>query len=205
MNYYQPFIPDTIYHVFNRAVGNDRLFLTDENYKFFLRRYDNYISPVADTIAYNLLPNHFHLIIQIKSESELSFQFHRKKPNKRQTDDWEHNFIMLQFSSLLNSYAKAFNNSFSRKGSLFIKSLKRIVIEDDIQLASTIFYVHKNAVHHGCCKRIIDWQWSSYKAYLSEHPTKIARDWVLEFFGNKLEFIKFHSQSIQLKHAVPIE
>ena len=35
--------PDTFYHIYNRANGSEKLFITDENYVFFLRKYKEYI------------------------------------------------------------------------------------------------------------------------------------------------------------------
>lgn len=205
MKYYQPFLLNTIYHVFSRAVGNEKLFLTDENYRFFLSRYEKYIDPAAETIAYNLLPNHFHLIVHVRSEPELLALHQSIKPHRALSDGWEHDIVMQQFSNLLNSYSKSFNKTFRRTALLFINSIKRISIEGDTQLSSTIFYVHKNAVHHGYCKSISDWKWSSLSSFLSASITKIKKDWILNFYGDQMAFMKFHSQPIYLKHAVVIE
>ena len=71
MDYHVPLLADNFYHIISRANGNEKLFLTDDNYRFFLQRYDKYISPIADTFAYALLPNHFHFLIQVKSYAEL--------------------------------------------------------------------------------------------------------------------------------------
>lgn len=205
MDYYQQLVPCKSYHICSRAIGNERLFLNDENYGFFLERFDKYISPVADTLAYNLLPNHFHLIVDIKAE-ELLFDLYKSKNKlKENSDGWSHYFVMQQFSNFLNSYTKSFNKMYNRKGGLFMDYIRRVMITDDSQLSSTIFYVHKNAVHHGYCKNITDWRWSSYKTFLSKSPTKIKRKQVLEFFGDEAGFIKFHSQPIYLKDAIGLE
>ena len=205
MDYYQQLIPDKSYHVFSRAVGNEKLFLNDENYRFFLERFDKYISPIADTLAYNLLPNHFHLIVDIKTEDEILPLYKSKNKLNKEYGDWQHIFLMQQFSNFLNSYTKSFNKIHKRKGSLFMDYIRRVMINDDFQLSSTIFYVHKNAVHHGYCKNISDWRWTSYKTYLSNLPTKIKRQRVLDFFGDETAFVKFHSQPIYLKNAIILE
>src|SRR5699024_11262862 len=64
-------LPNRYYHVYNRANGEDRLFKNRENYSYFLKRYRQYIVSVADTLAYCLMPNHFHFLIQIKEEKEI--------------------------------------------------------------------------------------------------------------------------------------
>ncbi len=62
-DYHIPLLPDHMFHVLSRAVGKEKLFLEDENYRFFLEKYKLHVSPVADTFAYNLLPNHFHFLV----------------------------------------------------------------------------------------------------------------------------------------------
>ena len=65
-NYRQPLEPGCFYHVYNRGNNGDNLFYNQENYKFFLRKYDEYLSPLVETYAFCLLPNHFHLLIRVK-------------------------------------------------------------------------------------------------------------------------------------------
>ena len=59
--------PDSFYHIYNRANGNEKLFASKENYRFFLKRYKDLITPIADSFAYCLLPNHFHFLVRIKT------------------------------------------------------------------------------------------------------------------------------------------
>lgn len=205
MEYYIPLLSGNIYHVVSRAIGNEKIFIEEENYRFFLRRFDKYIFPVADTLCYNLLPNHFHFMVQIKPEEDLLPLFLAKKPSRQQTESWQPDFVMQQFSNLLNSYTKAFNEKYNRKGALFIDRLRRVEIQSADQYSSTIFYVHKNAVHHGYCSEISDWKWSSYNTILSKAPTKVKRELVLEWFGGEEAYIKFHSQAIYLKNTVELE
>lgn len=205
MDYYIPLLSGNAYHILSRAIGNEKVFIEEENYRFFLSRFDKYISPVADTLCYNLLPNHFHFIVEIKSEEDLLPLFLTKKKSSQKDEDWQPDFVMQQFSNLLNSYTKSFNKKYNRKGGLFIDRLKRVQIKNDNQYSSTIFYVHRNAVHHGYCSGISDWKWSSYKLILSKTPTKIKRDLVLEWFGSEEAYLEFHSQPIYLKNAVELE
>src|SRR3982751_4307659 len=109
MDYYQPLNADGYYHIVSRANGHEKLFIEPENYRFFLSRFDKYISPVADTFTYNLLPNHFHFLIKIKPANILLTQFLAVKPSNKEYDGWQPDFVMQQFSNLLNSYAKSFN------------------------------------------------------------------------------------------------
>lgn len=65
------FEPDQVYHIYNRANGNENLFRESRNYRFFLQKYFAYINPVAETYAYCLLPNHFHAMIRVRSKPNL--------------------------------------------------------------------------------------------------------------------------------------
>ncbi|WP_225318013.1 hypothetical protein [Flavobacterium luteum] len=49
------------YHIYNRGNNGIDVFLETENYYHFLRLYAKYIEPIADTYAWCLLKNHFHM------------------------------------------------------------------------------------------------------------------------------------------------
>ena len=68
----------TTYHVYNHANGNEKLFLSDENYHYFLKKYYEYVHPIADIFCYCLMPNHFHFLIRIKEERVLKDFFKEK-------------------------------------------------------------------------------------------------------------------------------
>src|SRR5690606_2032290 len=101
----------------------------------------------------------------------------------------------------LNSYTKSFNKRFNRRGALFIDYLRRIEVNSDNQFGATIFYIHKNPVHHGYCNNIKDWRWSSYQEFINDSTTILLRDEVLNWFGNKERYIEFHQQPVYLKNA----
>jgi len=61
------------YHIYNRGNNGERLFHTPANYQHFLRLYDKYIDPIADTFAWCLMGNHFHLFVRIKEEGEIGY------------------------------------------------------------------------------------------------------------------------------------
>ena len=61
--------PDTSYHIFNNANGFENVFREAENYRYFLEKYRLYISLIAETYAYCLMPNHFHLVVRIRKRN----------------------------------------------------------------------------------------------------------------------------------------
>ena len=60
------------YHIYNRGIDSCNLFLESDNYEYFLSLYDKYISPVADTFAWVLMPNHFHFLVRLKEVLEVA-------------------------------------------------------------------------------------------------------------------------------------
>lgn len=51
------------YHIFNRGNNRENLFREERNYVHFLNLYTYHTVSVAETFAYCLLPNHFHLLV----------------------------------------------------------------------------------------------------------------------------------------------
>ena len=204
-DYYIPLYPDNICHLLSHAVGDEKLFREPKNHDFFLKKYCEHISPVADTFCYNLLPNHFHFLVRIKGYNEIETHFKEKKKDKEFNPETVPDFIMERFSNWLNSYTKAFNKIYNRKGSLFIDYLRRVEIKKDGQFTDTIFYVHKNPVHHGYCKTISGWPGSSYNLLTSTEPTFLMRDEIMEWFGGRDQFLKYHDRPIDLKGGISLE
>jgi len=178
--------PGCIYHIYNHAVGNDKLFLSEDNYHFFLRRHQHFIVPVADTYSYCLMSNHLHLLVEIKSEIALP---ENSKYSKGQ-------FISKQFSNLFSSYSQAFNKQQNRMGNLFISNFKRKKIDSDEYLTRTIQYIHNNPVKHGVVKCPSKWKFSSYNSLVSDRETFLRKEKVIEWFGNLEEFKKAHAAEL---------
>ncbi len=202
-DYHQRLLPNEAYHLFSRAVGNEKLFLSPENYLFFLQKLKKHTSGVCDLYCYSLLPNHFHLLAKMHKEEILIKHFEDVKKKKFQPlqNDLS-NFIMERFSNFLNSYTKAFNKVFNRKGALFMDYLKRSVVKESSDFTSYIWYIHKNAAHHQLVKAVGEWRYDSYQSFISEAPTALLRNEVIEWFGSKEAFIQFHQQNIDPKPKI---
>jgi len=194
----------TSYHLYTHANGFENLFRSEENYRYFISRYEHFIPSVADTLAYCLMPNHIHFLIRIKTEAELIISYKERYPEKVEPNLQQtlqgfktlEEFTIRQFSHLFNSYTQAFNKMYARRGSLFIHSFKRKEITSDDYFTSVIRYIHTNPVHHGFVKEIADWSWSSYQAILQNESSFIKSDEVIQWFGNTNEFLKFHQHPI---------
>lgn len=68
------------YHIYNHANGDENLFREQKNYEYFLEKYKQHINPIAETIAWCLMPNHFHLLVKIKTEEEIVAAFSSTNP-----------------------------------------------------------------------------------------------------------------------------
>ena len=213
--YLADFDADGIYHVYNRTNNKEKLFLTDENRLFFLKRYKEILTPFTDTYCWNLLPNHFHLVIKIKSE-KLIVAWLLNKPKEALTIT-EKKFLeqkervanlskvgnpVVTFSELIEktfkrffqSYALAFNKQHNRQGNLFYKPFKRIKIENDAQFTMAIIYTHANAAKHNLVKDFTNYAWSSWHSIISNQPTSLLRDEIITWFGSLDVCIKTHKE-----------
>lgn len=155
-----PFETDAYFHIYNHANGTEDLFREKQNYHFFLLKYIKYLVPFTDTLAYVLMPNHFHILIKIKDLDDIQI-FDRQGS---ETPGGLSSRISQQFSNLFNSYTKTINLEYHRKGSLFTPNFKRKEIDSEAYLIKLINYIHFNPVVHGFCSKPEEWNYSSYKA-----------------------------------------
>lgn len=193
-----PLLPNHTYHLYNRAPGSEKLFLSKENYRFFLEKFLQYTQPFCDIYCYSLLPNHFHFLIRIKPEDRFT---HLSPPLQENIPS----FISQKFSNLFNAYTKSFNELYGRKGSLFMRPYKRIQVEKDAYFSKLVHYIHANPVHHSICRTITEWEHSSFHSLTNAESTILLRNEVLDFFGGLKQFIQFHEQPIQPKLEIDYE
>ena len=118
-------IPDTYYHIYNRGNNGELLFKRRENYEYFLLKYEQYISLIADTMAYCLLGNHFHFLIHTRSEEDI---LRINSTNAKEMKKTASKQISLQFSHLFNGYTQAFNKQNNRTGKLFELPFRRVAM-----------------------------------------------------------------------------
>jgi REP element-mobilizing transposase RayT len=179
------------YHIYNRGINGCNLFRDNENYEHFLYLYDKHVGKVADTFAWVLMRNHFHLLVKIRTVQELNLQGFKNLEGLKGTD---RNFANQQFANLFNAYTKAINKRYHRTGSLFEHPFKRIPVTTNDQLKYLVYYIHHNPIHHGFCEHYLEYPWSSYLTMISPKQTKLSRDKVLEWFENKTYFEEYHSK-----------
>ena len=214
IDYYPQMNPAEYYHVFNRGNNRENIFYKPRNAIYFLLQYHKYLSPLLDTYAYCLLPNHFHLLVRVKSVEEIlgggactdipgfkNLECLAKRGDSIALDKAISEMVSEQFRRFFISYAKAINKQEGRVGSLFQKNFKRLRIKSKQHLINLVQYIHANAQLHGLCDDFRDWSDSSYHGFLSENPTNLQRAVVLDWFGNREQFILRHREYIGWKIA----
>jgi len=165
-----------------------RIFTEDTNYEYFIQLYKKHIEPVAETYAWVLMGNHFHLLIKIRSREELENNLHNYKTVTALGRDR----INQQFSNLFNAYTKAFNKKYKRTGSLFQKGFHRKSANTKNYLIQAILYIHNNPIHHGLVKKVEDYKWSSYHGYFGEQRIELSKTEALEWFDDMENFKYMH-------------
>jgi putative transposase len=139
-----------IYHVMMRGINRDAIFLEDEDRQRFL----DLLNVVRQTsgclvLAYCLMPNHVHLVLQTTAEP-----------------------IGTVIKRLGVRYAGWFNRKYERVGHLFQDRFKSIPVEDDAYLVTLLRYVWNNPVEAGLSKFSDTYPWSS-RRYLGQPGTAV--------------------------------
>ena len=134
-----------IYHIYNQGNNRQRIYYSRENYLFFIRKLRTHILPFADILAWCLMPNHFHLMVEVRvAEMENPFA-------RREGFTWSETLSNPTLSNLegesirtpttmvtlnhsigilLRSYTRAINIQEKRTGSLFRKKTKAICVNE---------------------------------------------------------------------------
>ena len=187
-------LPGRYYHIYNRGNNRENLFIEERNYPYFLRLYAQHIAPVADTYAYCLLRNHFHLMVRVKTASDL----HRVEADAAEaiTDETIPALASRAFQSLFIAYAKTINKTYHRTGKLFQEHFGRIEVLSDDYFTNLIFYIHFNPQKHDFVDDFRAWPWSSFGAFVSAGQTKLKRDIVLDWFDGVERFKQFHRSAV---------
>ena len=151
------------------ARGNRRqaIFTDDRDYARFLRILAVEIERRGWRChAYCLMPNHFHLLVEIR-EPDLSEGMQRLK----------------------GGYAQWFNRRHGFDGHLFQGRFNAVAVESTWQLLELSRYIVLNPVRAGLCRHPGEWRWSSYRAMTGAVPAPsfLTLDWLLEHFGTDFE------------------
>jgi len=183
------FTEEGVYHIYNRGVEKRDIFLDEQDYAVFLHLLKFYLSPIdpsnnhpfiefqkfrvvrprpltnleneVDLIAYCLMPNHFHLILQQHAIDGVTK-------------------LMRKVST---TYALYFNKRYNRDGYLFQGKYKASIVSEDSYLLHLSRYIHLNPSSLTRTD-LVNYPYSSYKNYLGlKHATWVKPKIILDFFN----------------------
>lgn len=153
------------YHVMNRGGRRRLIFNTDDQRHYFLgllgevhRRYR------AEVHAYCLMGNHYHLLIR--------------------TPEANLQRIMRHVNGLYTQY---FNRTEGKDGALFRGRYKAILVDADTHWLELSRYIHRNPIDARMVRRLQDYRWSSYRAYvgLSKPDSWLYTRYILNAIGRQ--------------------
>jgi len=153
---------DDYYHVYNRAVANNQLFKEERNYWFFISKIKFYLLKTAEVLAYCLMPNHYHLVIKLKTLD-----------------------LPTSMQRIAMSYTAAFNKVYQRSGHLFQGRYQLRFIADQKYLEQSVRYIHLNPCRAGLVNKPGEWEMSSYLEYTGERRVDfINNKIILDLYGS---------------------
>lgn len=188
-NYIREFEKGGIYHIYNRGINKQDIFLDKRDYSTFLFYMKLYLDDPEkvreidpqkkqsivrksffeeiNLLAYCLMPNHFHLMIKQNGERSIS-EFMR---------------------SLTINYSMYFNNRYKRVGPLFQGRFKAVLVKDDDYLIHLSRYIHMNPLGLGkdqILSSLGEYEYSSYADFLGKKNTEwLKPNIILEYFDKK--------------------
>jgi len=165
-------IPGGYYHVMGRGLERRFIFETNTDKNDFLSRFGvGLIRANACCLAWALMSNHYHFLIQVSEEP-----------------------LSRLMASVLSGYAGSYNRRNNRCGYVFQNRYKSILIDADSYLLELVRYIHLNPVRAGMVAGIIElssYPWTGHAGILG----KYKQEWhsvsdVLQFFANRTRHAK---------------
>ena len=124
-----PFVPNNIYHVYNQGNNRQTIFFQRQDYLIFFNLYKRLFSDTVSTIAWCLMPNHFHFMIYADERCEAKI-----KQGGIYLDP-----ITNSIRKLLSGYARIFNNQYKKTGSVFRQKTKAKYVSNFFILLNSAF------------------------------------------------------------------
>jgi len=141
------FADHAYYHLYNRGAHRKNIFYGEENYAYLLILLRKYaVQYNVRILAYCLMPNHYHLIVQQGGGGSIS------------------RFMQMTF----NAYVQALNRQVRRSGTIFEGKVKAKLIESDRYLVQLASYLHLNPVRARLVASPEEWEYSDYRGWMGE-------------------------------------
>lgn len=165
---------NAFYHVFNRGINKQDIFLKDADYQVFLSKLVKLRGKYDFSLyAFCLMPNHFHLSIQTRKDS-----------------------ISKIMSSISTSYAMYFNRIYNHFGPVFQNRFKSILIENDAYFIKLSQYIYLNPVKAGLAKNPVSYLYSSIREALGKESIYFLDRDIVRLIGETEKERKAYEQFI---------
>lgn len=163
------------YHIMQRGNEQQEIFKNTHDRIYFLKLLNKIkLKYQFRLYAYCLMDNHIHLAI------------------------YDNGTDISQIMKSLNvSYVSYFNNKYQRRGHLFQDRFKSELVMDDAYLLELSRYIHNNPVKACLVSRPEEYDWSSYRIYISGKDDKLVnKEFILSLFSQdqeraRIEYNKF--------------
>ena len=195
------------FHIYNRGNNYENIFLSTEHYEHFLKLYEIYIEPIAETFAWCLMKNHFHTLVRIKEEHEIGYlnsvnakeddkalkwkTYFPAKPNKNLVKKPN---PQKMFQHLFNAYVRWFNLKTGRINTLLSREFERKLVDNQQYYKNLIVYINNNPVHHGFVEHPMEYSRSSCNSIISTKPTNLKRDEIIGYFNDLGNYKYMHTK-----------
>ena len=177
--------PNCYYHIYNRGINRQPIFFNTANWGYFLTRLREYlISEYADLVAYCLMPNHYHLLVHIKSDK----------------------FGLEVMQPFTVSYTRGINKQENRVGPLFQGPFQAKPLDTENQIVQVSQYIHLNPVLAGLSPHPAQWKFSSYQDYVGLRQGTFPQTYhILTYFPSPSAYENFVMDGLQNKKLVQKE
>ena len=198
----------TIYHVISRTALDGLPFKdTDKEYLVELIKKWSKIFFV-DVLGFAIMGNHFHLVVRMYPESEVSNEEVKKRYMKlydlnrpgpeMELEKFKKKLCSLSWyvKEIKQGFSRYFNKKYGRKGFLWGDRFKSLIVEDGLTLVNLLAYVDLNPVRAGIVKRPEEYRWCS----LGYHIQSRNKDELLSVDFGMREWNEFDEKEIVKKY-----
>jgi REP element-mobilizing transposase RayT len=158
--------PHAVFHVINRFVDRHPFFKVEEDYSQFLETYFETAATFGIwTYAYDLIPNHFHIVLETPS-GEISRFLQR----------------------FLTEAVQRLNRRHKRIGHLMQGRTKTLLVQTDCYFHTVLGYVLLNGVRAGLARDVFSDPRNSVKEMFGRDSSRLARGPLWEYlFGREFD------------------
>ena len=217
-----------IYHIYNQGNNKQKIFFKQENYYFFIGKIKTHVLPIADILAWCLMPNHFHLMAYVNfpglKETHPITSNHNEGHARNETVGVTGNStgqarshpdsskLNNSIGIMLRSYTRAVNIQENRSGALFREETKAECLTNSSGITPAFFNTNNGTLinipvntkeYPQICFNYI--HYNPVKAGLVRNPGEWEFSSFREFSGDEILVNKTRVMQLGLNHLPDID